>query len=116
MITHEESTTLLDLTMDVLEGELAGTTPQSGLGVIDRWLEQLHKTDNATDITNTLEQVKSQLKSDQITPDQLSQLLNTLATQTTEFSTKMGSEGDIAPRLEGVAAALRSMAGQLSHS
>ncbi|MBD2751624.1 hypothetical protein [Spirosoma validum] len=115
MITHEESTTLLDLTMDVLEGELADTTPQSGLGVIDRWLEQLHQTDNATDITNTLEQVKTQLKSDQITPGELSELLNTLATQTNEFSTKMGSEGDIAPRLEGVASALRSMAGQLSH-
>lgn len=116
MINHEESTTLLDLTMDVLEGELAGTTPQSGLGVIDRWLEQLQQTDNATEITDTLEQVKTQLKSDQITPNELSQLLNTLATQTVEFSTKMGSEGDIAPRLEGVAAALRSMAGQLSHS
>ena len=115
MLNHEESTDLLDSTMDVLEGDIATATPQSGLGVIDRWLVQLHKTENATDITNTLEQVKTQLESDQITADELSKLLNTLATQTVEFSTMMGSEGDIAPRLDGLAAALRSLAGQIKN-
>lgn len=115
MLTHEESTTLLDLTMDVLEGELAGTTPQSGLGVIDRWLNQLNKTENATDIAKTLEEVKTNLTNDQINSAALSQLLNTLATQTIEFSTLMGSEGDIAPRLDGLASALKSLAGQLGN-
>lgn len=115
MFSHEESTTLLDATMHVLEGDLANATPQSGLGVIDRWLEQLKKTENAKDITNTLEQVKTQLESDQINANDLSQLLNTLATQTTEFSTLMGSEGDIAPRLEGLASALKTLAGQVEH-
>ncbi|UFH54282.1 hypothetical protein [Spirosoma sp. KNUC1025] len=101
--------------MTVLEGDLNDTTPQSGKGVIDQWLEQLHKTDNAKDITNTLEQVKTQLESDQINPQELSDLLNTLATQTVEFSTLMGSEGDIAPRLDGLASALRTLAGQMQH-
>lgn len=115
MLNHEESTTLLDSTMTILEGDLNKETPQSGLGVIDQWLEQLHKTDNAKEITNTLEQVKTQLKSDQINSGELSQLLNTLATQTSEFSTLMGSEGDIAPRLEGLASALKTLAGQVEH-
>ena len=114
MLTHEESTDLLDSTMSVLEGDLTNATPQSGRGVIDQWLEQLRKTENATDITNTLEQVKTQLESDQINAQELAQLLNTLATQTSEFSTMMGSEGDIAPRLEGLSSALTSLAGQIS--
>ncbi|MBD2702955.1 hypothetical protein IC229_20075 [Spirosoma sp. BT702] len=113
MLTHEQSTTLLDMTMDVLEGEVAGTTPQSGKGVIDSWLEQLRQTENAKEIANTLESVKTQLESNQIRKDELSDLLSKLATQTAEFSTLMGSEGDIAPRLEGLSAALKSMAGQL---
>ncbi|GAB3985628.1 hypothetical protein GCM10028807_01290 [Spirosoma daeguense] len=116
MLTHEQSTTLLDMTMDVLEGEVAGTTPQSGKGVIDSWLEQLRQTDNATEIADTLEQVKTQLESNEIRKDELADLLTMLATQTAEFSTFMGSEGDIAPRLEGLSAALKSMAGQLSHT
>lgn len=115
MFSHEESTDLLDATMDVLEGELANATPQSGLPVIDQWLEQLHKVENATDITSTLEQVKTQLISDPINSGELNQLLNMLATQTIEFSALMGSEGDIAPRLDGLASALKSLAGQVNH-
>jgi hypothetical protein len=99
MLTHEEST----------------ETPQSGLGILDQGLEQLHQADNATDITTTLEQVKTQLKSDQIDDSELSQLLDTLATQTVEFSTLMGAEGDISSRLDGLSAALRTLSGQLSN-
>ena len=113
MFSHEESTTLLDSTMDVLESDLTSATPQSGKGIIDQWLAQLRQAENATDITSTLEQVKTQLESDQINTDELIQLLDTLATQTAEFSAMMGSEGDIAPRLEGLASALKSLAGQL---
>jgi hypothetical protein len=116
MISHEQSTELLDATMVVLEGDTTNTTPQSGTGIIDQWLVELRPVENATEITDLLEQVKTRLKSDQIDAAELSQLLETLATQTTEFSTLMGSEGDIAPRLEAVSSALRSLAGQLGNS
>jgi len=115
MLSHEESTDLLDSTMEVLGTDVAAATPQSGTGVINNWLEQLRQTDNATELTAALEQVKTELESDQINPAAFGQLLNQLATLTLEFSTRMGSEGDIAPRLEGVAAALRELAGQLGH-
>lgn len=101
--------------MDVLEGNLADKTPQSGTTIIDEWLTELHKAENAKDISSTLEQLNAQLKSNQNQSGELVQLLETLATQTAEFSTMMGSEGDIAPRLEGLAAALRSLAGQVSN-
>lgn len=116
MISHEQSTDLLDATMSVLEENGTNSTPQSGTGIIDQWLVQLRPAENATEIADLLERVKTQLKSDQIDAAELSQLLETLATQTTEFSTLMGSEGDIAPRLEGLSSALRSLAGQLSHA
>lgn len=115
MLSHEESTTLLDATMRILESDITNETPQTGTGVVDQWLDELRKAENADDIADTLERVKTQLKSDQINASELSQLLETLATQTTEFSTLMGSEGDIAPRLEGLSSALRSLAGQLSN-
>ena len=116
MISHEQSTDLLDATMAVLEENGPDSTPQSGTGIIDQWLVQLRPADNATEITDLLERVKSQLKSDQINADELSELLSTLATKITEFSTLMGSEGDMATRLEALASALRSMAGQLGHA
>ncbi|GAB3641636.1 hypothetical protein [Spirosoma arcticum] len=116
MISHEQSTELLDATMVVLEGDTTNITPQSGTGIIDQWLVELRQVENATEITDLLERVKTQLKSDQIDVAELSQLLETLATQTTEFSTLMGSEGDIAPRLEAVSSTLRSLAGQLGNS
>ncbi|QJW91448.1 hypothetical protein HNV11_19725 [Spirosoma taeanense] len=113
MLNHEESTDLLDSTMGVLEADLINATPQNGTGIIDQWLEELRQSDNTVEIADTLERVKTQLRSDQINSGELSSLLETLATQTVEFSTRMGSEGDIAYRLEGLASALRSMAGQL---
>ncbi len=102
--------------MVALEGTGANSTPQSGTGIIDQWLVELNQVENATEITDLLERVKTQLKSDQIDAKELSQLIETLATQTTEFSTLMGSEGDIAPRLEGLASALRSLSGQLGNA
>lgn len=116
MFTHEDSSTLLDSTMAVLEGDLTSTTPQNGTGVIDQWLVELHKAENTKDITSTLEQLKTQLTSAQINTDELVKLMETLATQTTEFSTMMGPEGDLAYRLDGLASLLKSVAGQVGNT
>jgi ABC-type transporter Mla subunit MlaD len=116
MLTHEESTTLLDSTMSLLEGEQPDTTPQNGASLIESWLAELHKAENATDIVNTLDQVKTQLTSQSANMVELSDLLNKLATQTAEFSTMMGSEGDMATRLEALSSALRSLAGQAGNA
>ena len=101
--------------MGILEGDTTNETPQSGSGVIDQWLEQLRQGENTTEITNTLEQVKTQLISDQINAQELGNLLTTLATQTAEFSALMGPEGDLAYRLEGLSSSLKTLAGQLSN-
>lgn len=115
MFTHEESSTLLDSTMDVLDSELASLTPESGTGIIDQWLAQLNKAENTKDITSTLEQIKAQADKNPVNTGELVQLLETLSTQTAEFSTKMGPEGDIATRLDALSSALRSLAGQMGN-
>ncbi|GAB3798886.1 hypothetical protein GCM10028819_20980 [Spirosoma humi] len=115
MFTHEESSTLLDSTMDVLEGDLASITPESGTGIIDQWLAQLNKAENTKDITSTLEQIKALTEKNPADTGALVQLLETLSTQTAEFSTKMGPEGDIATRLEALSSALRLLAGQVGN-
>lgn len=115
MLSHEKSTDLLDATTSILESDITNETPQTGTGVIDQWLEQLRQSDNTKEIVDSLERVKTQLKSDQINADELSQLLTTLADQTAEFSTLVGPEGDIAYRLEGISSSLRSLAGQLGN-
>ncbi|MBN8823259.1 MULTISPECIES: hypothetical protein [unclassified Spirosoma] len=116
MFTHEDASELLDSTMTVLESESGSTTPQDGSPIIDQWLTQLHQADNAGPIAQTLEQVKEQLQMDSINSDELCRLLNTLATQTSEFSTMMGSEGDMATRLEALSAGLKLLAGQVNHA
>ena len=115
MFTHEESSTLLDSTMDVLESDPGSINPESGTGIIDQWLAQLNKAENTKDITSTLEQVKAQAEANPVNTDELAKLLETLAMQTVEFSTMMGPEGDMATRLDALSAALRSMAGQLGN-
>ncbi|GAB3035398.1 hypothetical protein [Spirosoma pulveris] len=115
MFTHEESSTLLDSTMAVVEGDQTSATPQSGTGIIDQWLTQLNQAENAKDIASTLEQVKTQLRSDQINTEELVGLLETLATQTTQFSTMMGPEGDMSTRLEALSSGLRALAGQIGN-
>ncbi|WP_020594669.1 hypothetical protein [Spirosoma panaciterrae] len=116
MFTHEDASELLDSTMTVLDSEPGSTSPQDGANIIDQWLTQLHQAENAGPIAQTLEQVKEQLLKDSINSDELCQVLNTLATQTSEFSTRMGSEGDMATRLEALSAGLKLLAGQVSHA
>lgn len=114
MILTDQLIKLLNATMSVLDGTGPDATPQRGTGIIDQWLVQLRRTENATEITNSLERVKTQLKSGQIDVEELSQLLERLATHTVEVSMVTGLEGDADPQLEKLSSALRSLAGQLS--
>ena len=112
MLTPEKVSELLDSTMTVLEIDPAKVVPQNGTSVINEWLVPLRQAENATDVVNLLEQLKNQLESNINDPDSINQLLTKLATQTSEFSTMMGAEGDVSTRLEALAAALQSLAGQ----
>ena len=102
---------MLDSTMAVLETDPNQVVPENGVSVINNWLAELRQAENATDIVNTLEQLKNQLESNLSANTNIDPVLTKLATQTSEFSTFMGAEGDVATRLEALAAALQLLMG-----
>lgn len=109
---HAEATDLLDSTMSVLEGDISGMTPQTGKGIIDQWIEQLRHADNTAELADLLEQLKNQLEGGQPDPQELSNLLQTMSEQAREIGTMLGAEGDLATRIEGLSAALRTASGE----
>ena len=114
-MSHEDASDLLDATMGTLHADITNETPQTGTGVLDQWLDQLRPADNATALVNIMERLKTQLESDQFQAKELGNLLNELSEKTSEFSANMGSDGDMAIRLEGVASALRELGGQIGN-
>lgn len=114
MLTPEKVSELLDFTMAVLETDPKQVVPESGVSVINNWLVELRQAENATAIVNTLEQLKNQLESNLSETNSLDPVLTKLATQTSEFSTFMGAEGDVATRLEALSAALQLLMGSKS--
>jgi|GEM_PF-1420182 len=109
---HAESTDLLDSTMSVLEGDISGMTPQTGKGIIDQWVEQLRHAGNTAELANLLEQLKNQLEGGKPDPQELANLLKTMSEQAREIGTTLGAEGDMATRIEGLSAALRTASGE----
>ena len=116
MENHEEATDLLDTTMVTLTTEVTDLTPQSGKGVIDKWISTLSESENTTEIVELLQQLKTELESGAQNHGEVQQILLDMATHTHEMSVKVGPEGDITTRLEVLAAALQNVAGQLSNA
>lgn len=114
MLTPEKVSELLDSTMAVLETDPTQVVPENGVSVINDWLAELRQAENATDIVNTLETLKNQLESNLSENNSVDPVLTKLATQTSEFSTFMGAEGDVSTRLEALSAALQSLVGTKS--
>lgn len=114
-MSHEDVSALLDATMGTLHADITNETPQTGTGILDQWLNQLREAANADALVNVMERLKTQLKSRQFDAKELSEVLNEVSEKTSEFSVNMGSDGDVAIRLEGVASALRELAGQVGN-
>ncbi|KAB7728640.1 hypothetical protein F5984_17525 [Rudanella paleaurantiibacter] len=113
---HAKTTDLLDQTMDLLEGNVAEMTPQNGKGIIDQWIEQLRHSENTTGLAGSLEQLKNGLEGTGPDPAELSQLLQTMSEQARQLGVTLGPEGDLSVRIEGLAAALRTAAGQFGQA
>jgi DNA repair ATPase RecN len=115
MENHEEMTDLLDDTMVTLTQDVAELTPQSGKGQLDQWIAALSGPENTTEIVALLEQLKTQLEAGNPNPAELQTLLTDLANHTRELGVLAGPEGDIATRLEALAASLVHIGGQIGN-
>jgi hypothetical protein len=116
MENHEELSDLLDNTMVVLTQEPGELTPQNGKGLIDQWISSLSGPENTREMVPMLEQLKTQLETGNPNPAQLQTLLTDLANQTRELGVLAGPEGDIATRLEALAAALTHTGVQIANA
>ena len=113
MESHEEVSDLLDQTMETLKPGVMDMTPQNGKGVIDQWISALGDAENTRELTNLLQQLKTQLAVGEPNPGETQKILDDLSTSTHEMSVSVGPEGDIATRLEALAATLQATAGQI---
>ncbi|MBO0930910.1 hypothetical protein [Fibrella aquatilis] len=113
MESHEEASDLLDQTMDTLKPGVMDMTPQNGKGVLDQWINTLGDAENTRELTNLLQQLKTQLEAGDPNPGEMQQILTDLSTNTHEMSVSVGPEGDMATRLEALASTLQATAGQL---
>ena len=99
--------------MDTLTPGVMDMTPQNGKGVLDQWIATLGDTENTRELTSLLQQLKTQLEAGDPNPSELQHILLDLSTNTHEMSVTVGPEGDMATRLEALAATLQATAGQL---
>ncbi len=114
MLTPEQSDTLLDTTMDVLQADIPTLTPQSGKGILDSWLDAIRQADNAHDLVDSLEELKTLLEAN-AEPKSIETTLGKLADQTRLMSSSVGASGDLASRLDALSSALRTLAGHLGN-
>ena len=109
----EQTTSLLDSTIQVLTGDLATGDLHSGKRMIAQWLKSLRGNDNTSEIANTLSLLQNQIEHDSPDTHEVGQLLVSLADQTRMLSTQVGPEGEVATQLEVLSQALRTAAGQV---
>lgn len=112
MESHEETSDLLDQTMETLKPGVMEMTPQNGKGVLDQWIATLGDAENTRELTDLLQQLKTQLVTGDPNPGEMQQILTDLSTSTHEMSVTVGPEGDMATRLEALASTLQITAGQ----
>ena len=84
--------------------------------MIDQWIAVLREGSNTSDMAQSLGTLKQAIDSEKTDHGTLEGLLNRLADQVTQVSTTVGSEGDMVTRLQGLAAALHTLAGKLSNT
>ncbi len=114
MISPEQSATMLDTTMDVLQTSVPTLTPLSGKGILDHWLDAIKQADNTHDLVDSMEELKTLLEANS-DPKSMETVLGKLADQTRLMSSTVGAEGELAPRLVALSSALRALAGQLGN-
>ncbi len=105
---------LLDNTIDTLTNGIDLETGKADTSLLQKWIDILKQTENTQPLSEKLSELSDALTTK--APDQATtqRLLNEIADATTEYATEVGPEGELPSQLEGVAAALRNLAIQLS--
>ncbi len=109
-----ETSELLDTTIDTLTNGIDVEAGQADTSLLQKWIDILKQTENTQPLGEKLSELSDALTTKSPDKPTLQRLLNDIADATTEFATEVGPEGELPSQLEGVAAALRNLAIQLS--
>lgn len=102
----------IDATLTALNNNNDGNaSANDGASLIDNWIKVLQESQSGTNVLDQLMQLRALLQMPQPDNDQVKQLLNDLADNTTQMA--QSSEGPWINELEQVVVALRTFSNQL---
>ncbi|GAB3261068.1 hypothetical protein GCM10027347_25860 [Larkinella harenae] len=102
----------INATLETLKSENNETVgPKDGASVIDNWIKIVQEDKPGTNLLDQLMQLRSLLQMPNPDTDQVKQLLNDLADNTTQMA--QSSENQWVNELEQIVVALRSFSNQL---
>jgi hypothetical protein len=114
MTTLANSANLLDNTIEILSNEPATVPSDETSNLLEKWIKVLDQSENTQPLSHKLLELRDALKGADPQTDTIQLIMNDIADDTTEFATEVGPEGALPSQLEGIAAALRTLATQLS--
>ena len=109
-----ETSELLENTIDTLTNGIDVEAGKADTNLLQKWVDILKQNENTKPLGEKLSELSDALTTQSPDKPTLQRLLNEIADATTEFATEVGPEGELPPQLEGLAAALRNLAIQLS--
>lgn len=111
MLSLADTTSLLDETTSQVMSETGTLTPQSGIALIDEWLQPLQEAENTKPMAEHLSQLKTLLQATSPDGEAVRAKLGVLAEQLSILGTDMGGEGEMPSLMDALAAALRQAGG-----
>ena len=115
MENQDQYAPLLDTTMVTLTTDIAELTPQSGKGVIDQWISLLGQSEQANEVTELLQLLKTQLVGGGTNPGAIRELLLDLANHAEATMTGPDIGNDVQLRLTALTSALQTVAAKLGN-
>lgn len=109
-----ETSELLENTIDTLTNGIDLEAGKADTSLLQKWIDILNQNENTQPLGSKLSELNEALTTKSPDKATTQRLLNDIADATTEFATEVGPEGELPPQLEGLAAALRNLAIQLS--
>lgn len=110
MMTLNDTSALLDETTVALSHPEQPAT-QVATTLIDQWIAALSEGENTQEFAGQLTELKAMLQNTPANARAVGMLMGQLAEKLTQFSTQVGSEGELPSLLMGLAAALRQAGG-----
>jgi hypothetical protein len=112
MQANQQTTQLLNQTIDTFNGDTQAISPTDGISLIDNWISALHSGDASTNpVASTLNELKAELQRGNPDTESIRSFLEQLATQAQHAGET--ADGENQSTLNELAMALQSFRQQL---